>query len=205
MPRTIEAPPTEQRQLEQKDSIYSQQMDVLQKNICSLKLLLHGRVEDTLAIVGESEKELFARQEALKRELKAELIQELKESVRKEISSRGSTLNISADPFAPSLSTRAMNDPRAVPVHYSGLLLMAKQRITLTDNLSYYQRINGWSDVKKATILVVNLRGYAAAVLTNIHNEDSQNFGTLTAALDGSPRAALNRVQLRAKTRLREE
>ena len=63
--------------------------------------------------------------------------------------------------------------------------------------------LNCWTDVQKATILAVNLRGLAATVLTNLLSEDCQNFDALTAALErcfGSAyQTELNRAQLRAR------
>ena len=70
-------------------------------------------------------------------------------------------------------------------------------------------RINGWSEVEKATYLAVSLKGPALTVLSNIPQDDLYNYSLLVTALEtrfgSSHQAELHRIKLKNRTRKKEE
>jgi len=69
--------------------------------------------------------------------------------------------------------------------------------------------LNKWSNADKATHLAISLRGAAATVLTNLHPAQQQSYEALSVALDSrfgmAHQTELNRMQLKARSRRREE
>ena len=61
-------------------------------------------------------------------------------------------------------------------------------------------QLNHWNNQEKATYLAVSLRGSALTVLTNLPEEQHNNYAALTAALEkrfgSSHQAELNRANL---------
>lgn len=202
-----------QHQLEERQQNTSQQMEMLQEDVGSLKTLLHdqvGGMETELAAVLERQKQIKVEQKILRQELKEELMHEMKRSLQDEVSSRAldSTLRVSAEPFIPASGAEVPAVAGALatkPATYDGKTTWDAYRA----QFELLAELNQWNDVQKATILAVNLRGPAVTVLTNIPSEDRQNFEVLTAALErrfgSAHQTELNRAQLRARTRHKEE
>ena len=69
--------------------------------------------------------------------------------------------------------------------------------------------INRWNEVEKATFLAISLKGPALTVLSNLSAESRRDYPALVAALESrfgsAHQAELNRMQLRSRTRRREE
>ena len=69
--------------------------------------------------------------------------------------------------------------------------------------------INRWNEEEKATFLAISLKGSALTVLSNLPAESRCNYPALVAALESrfgsAHQAELNRMQLRSRTRRREE
>ena len=70
-------------------------------------------------------------------------------------------------------------------------------------------RINKCNNLDKAAYLVINLRGPAATMLTNLPPDQRQDYTALTSALQArfgtAHQTELNRMKLKARTRRREE
>lgn len=69
--------------------------------------------------------------------------------------------------------------------------------------------LNRWSEVEKATLLAVSLRGAASTVLSNLPADRRSDYRTLVTPLENcfgtTHQAELNRMKLRNRTRKREE
>ena len=69
--------------------------------------------------------------------------------------------------------------------------------------------LNHWSEQEKAAHLAISLRGSALTVLTNLPEEQRNNFSALSAALKNrfgnNHQAELNRAHLRGRSRRRDE
>lgn len=189
-----------QQRLEERQQDTFEQMDLLQRDFGSLKTLLYEQI-------GNTREELMERQKLFKEEL----MQDVKQSVQDEISAR--TLDTSARrSAAPILHTSATIGGAEMP-HLAGAKPATFDGKTTWDayraQFELLAGLNRWNDVQKATILAVNLRGPAAAVLTNLPSEHRQNFEVLAAALNrrfgSAHQTELNRAQLRVRMRRDEE
>lgn len=203
-----------QCKLEERQKGTDQQMEMLQKDVYSLKSLVHNQVEATqsdLAAVMESQKQIGAKQEEMRRELKEELKQEVKRSLQDEVSSRALD-SIRPALLAPTISTEGGTETSVIagalttkPATYDGKSTWDAYRA----QFELLADLNHWTDVQKAIILAVNLRGAAATVLTNLSSEDRQNYEVLTVALESrfgsAHQTELNRARLRARVRQKEE
>ena len=177
-----------QHRLEERQLNTSQLVEMLQEDVGSLKNLFHDRVGGTqaeLAAVLEHQKQLKVEQKIMRQELREELMKELKQSLRDEMSSRAhdSTLRASAETFFPAPGAEVPTVPGALttkPATYDGKTTWDAYRA----QFELLAGLNRWTDVQKATILAVNLRGPTATVLTILPREDRQNFDALTAALE---------------------
>ena len=100
--------------------------------------------------------------------------------------------------------------PELVP--HSGLLcMMVVHRGTHTSHSSRCKlaQLNHWTEVEKATLLVVSVRGAALPVLSNLPADRRSDYRVLVTALENcfgtTHQAELHRMKLRNRTRKRDE
>ena len=203
-----------------------EQMGALQDDLRQTKETMEGRLQATEESLEGIHRELTERleagQESLRTELQEELRTELRDLRKAEEERRkeprpetrpSGLLRLSASEFIPSLTPLPTGADGSVP--RAG----ATQRPPLYDGRSSWDayitqfkmlaELNRWSEVERATLLAVSLRGAASTVLSNLPAERRSDYTALVTALEyrfgTAHQAELNRMKLRNRTRKREE
>ena len=163
-----------------------------------------------------------AGQESLRTELQEELRTELRDLQRPEEERKreprpearpSGLLRPSATDFIPSVT------PLLTGTDGSVRRTGATQRPPLYDGSTSWDayiaqfemlaQLNHWTEVEKATLLVVSLRGAALPVLSNLPADRRSNYRALVTALENrfgtAHQAELHRMKLRNRTRKRDE
>ena len=215
------------QQIELKQSEAETAVCALQRDVSSMKDILHNRIssaEEGLEGLQVTQEQLTTELHTTKTAIMQELMGELEErfATKAQLDSE-----VSKAKAAQSLRPTA---PAFVPSHYStpGSHEMSTvgggagpnlQKPPPFDGRSPWDAyklqfemlatVNHWSDAEKATYLAVSLRGSALTVLTKISPDRRGEYATLIAALDkrygSAHQTDLNRAKLKGRIRKREE
>ena len=206
--------------------LMKQQREAEERNLRQTKNATEGLFQATEESLEGMHRELTERlqagQESLRTELQEELRAELRDLQRPEEERRreprpearpSGLLQPSATDFIPSVTPLLTGTDGSVP--RTG----ATQQPPLYDGGSSWDtyiaqfemlaQLNHWTEVEKATLLVVSLRGAALPVLSNLPADCRNNYRALVTALENrfgaAHQAELHRMKLRNRTRKRDE
>jgi len=198
-----------------------ERVDSVVEDLQAVKESLHVRIqaaEESLQGLQSSQSALAdGPHSTLKRELKEELCREfpvtaVSHSTCEDDPTR-TTLRATAKEFVPHggligpADADACGSTRPVqrPAPFDGRTAWDAYRT----QFELLAEINLWNEVEKATFLAISLKGPALTVLSNLSAESRRNYSALVAALESllgsAHQAELNRMQLRTRTRRREE
>ena len=203
-----------------------EQMGALKDDLEQTKGAMEGRFLATEASLEGMHRELTeklqAGQASLRKELQEELRTELRE-LRSSEEERRREPRAETGPFVPLRPSAAEFIPSMTPLPTgtdgSVSRAGATQRPPLYDGRSSWDayitqfemlaQLNHWTEMEKATLLAVSLRGAASTVLSNLPADRRSDYRALVTALENrfgtAHQAELHRMKLRNRTRKREE
>ncbi len=199
-------------------------VDSLEKNLDSVKSVMQDRIGEAEDKIGklQSQQMVLANKQV---EMEAKLHEELRrmeatmDAAKSAVDAGPSPLRPTAPPFVPTITSSVPLESEAGGARAEEGRSTKGVRPSPFDGKSSWEayqtqfrllaELNRWTEQEKATHLAISLRGSALTVLTNLPEEQRNDFSALSAALKNrfgnNHQAELNRAHLRGRLKRREE
>ena len=200
-------------------------VNTLEKNLDSVKSVMQDRIGDAEDKIGQlqSQQAILANKQV---EIETKLHEELQrveatflETVKSTIDTGPTPLRPTAPPFVPTTASLVSLESEGRGARAEEGRSSKNVRLSPFDGKSSWEayqtqfrllaELNHWTEQEKAAHLAISLRGSALTVLTNLPEEQRNNFSALSAALKNrfgnNHQAELNRAHLRGRSKRRDE